>query len=410
MCRARMGGGPAPLQPGKAPPARGPSVCPSIPPSLHRSSSSRTSLPSAFLSPLPHDGYPQHRPGRGDTALFPTPTPSRSWPGKSQTHARPALSRGARERAGDLRGRLEVAMGREAAIGAVALCLRQIRWSQRRDEAQARRCRASSAEHPRPGSTLGGASRGRYLMPGWRMLWALSHLGLLHLRIPQGWALRLCWELWGWGDSGVGGPQRRRHPPNPIYKPPGAGSGGLQGWRAPRCRCCCCLDGTRFFPTPSPLKGEVLRRMGNFPLCVGHCGFKAQGGLRPRGAAGQGLSAAMPVPLPLEPSRGRSGPADKALHYLCSACQPSSAAAGQRGRQPARARAGGHAAGQGAAGTGLGGWTTAGTAGGGGFACHPPWSPSEPLSPLSSPSQRQHPSPSPALAPRGMWNHRGPCD
>lgn len=77
-------------------------------------------------------------------------------------------------------------------------------------------------------------------------------------------------------------------------------------------------------PTAAPLKGEILRRMGNFPLCAWHCGFKAQGGLR-LGGGGAGAEHSTPVPLPLEPSRGRSLSGDKGLHYLCSACQRSSA-------------------------------------------------------------------------------------
>ena len=95
MCRA--GGGPAPLHPGGV----CPELCPSIHPSLHRSSSS---------SPK-RGGYPQHHPGRGVLGLCvcpppPHPTPPHP-PGqeKSQTRTTLALSRRARERAGDLPAR-----------------------------------------------------------------------------------------------------------------------------------------------------------------------------------------------------------------------------------------------------------------------------------------------------------------
>lgn len=80
------------------------------------------------------------------------------------------------------------------------------------------------------------------------------------------------------------------------------------------------------FPMATLLKGEILRRMGNFPLCARHCGFKTQGGPRP-GGGGARAEHSTPIPLPLEPSRGRSLSGDKGLHYLCSACQRLSAAA-----------------------------------------------------------------------------------
>lgn len=130
-------------------------------------------------------------------------------------------------------------------------------------------------------------------------------------------------------------------------------------------------------------------------------GLKHREGSGP-GGCGAGAEHSTPVPLLLEPSRGCSLPVDKGLHYLCSACQRSSAAtAGQRGRQPARAGAA---------------RSRAGCCGHPGGFCREagrtrlyftPLSSRKPLSPFSSPLQRQHPSPSPALAPRGMWSHRG---
>lgn len=65
--------GVTPLQPGEPPPARGPSVCPSFPPSLFLF----PCIPAQHLSlpaPAKHRGYPQHRPGRG-TTVFPPPRP-----------------------------------------------------------------------------------------------------------------------------------------------------------------------------------------------------------------------------------------------------------------------------------------------------------------------------------------------
>lgn len=90
--------GVTPLQPGEPPPARGPSVCPSFPPSLFLF----PCIPAQHLSlpaPAKHRGYPQHRPGRG-TTVFPPPPPAPlhpapplpSWPRKSQTRATSALS------------------------------------------------------------------------------------------------------------------------------------------------------------------------------------------------------------------------------------------------------------------------------------------------------------------------------
>lgn len=181
--------------------------------------------------------------------------------------------------------------------------------------------------------------RARLAAGSWRMLRALSDLVLLHLRIPQGWALSPRWEPQGWGASSVGGPLRQVASPQPhVQAAGGGGGGGLQGWRAPRCCCCCCPDGTRFSQhTLPPSERRSFEENGEFsPLLCGIVGLKHREGSGP-GGCGAGAERSTPVPLPLEPSRGHSVPADKGLHYLCSACQRSSAAAGQRGRQPARA-------------------------------------------------------------------------
>lgn len=127
--------GVTPLQPGEPPPARGPSVCPSFPPSLFLF----PCIPAQHLSlpaPAKHRGYPQHRPGRGTTVFPPPPPPPFTLlppcpPGpENPKHVlhRPYLGR-ARERAGNLPARAagEVAMGKEPAIGAVAPCSQKIR-------------------------------------------------------------------------------------------------------------------------------------------------------------------------------------------------------------------------------------------------------------------------------------------
>lgn len=167
-------------------------------------------------------------------------------------------------------------------------------WSQRRGDACMERLKPGAAGRARSSRLNPRKSEPRVvpragLVAGSRrMLRALSDLVLLHLYIPQGWALRPCWEPWGWGTAGLGVPRGDGISPAPRTGCWHGDGGGLQGWRALPCRCCCRLDCTRFFPAPSPLKGEVLRRMENFPLCLWHCGFKAQGGLRPRGLWGRG--------------------------------------------------------------------------------------------------------------------------
>lgn len=123
--------GVAPLQPGEPPPARGPSVCPSFPPSLFLF----PCIPAQHLSlpaPAKHRGYPQHHPGRGAMVLPPRLHPAPPCPPgpENPKHVlhRPYLGR-ARERAGNLPARAagEVAMGKEPATGAVAPCSQKIR-------------------------------------------------------------------------------------------------------------------------------------------------------------------------------------------------------------------------------------------------------------------------------------------
>ena len=242
------------------------------------------------------------------------------------------------------------------------------------------------AEPPHPGSTLGAASPGRDLVPGRRLEDApgLVGSGPSPSPHPAGMGSAPLLGAVGLGAAGLG-----------VCRGCGI-SPGCWGWGASR------LEGSALllpgshevFPTPCPRKGAVLRRMGNFPLCVRHCGCKAQGGLRP-GGCGAGAERSTPVPPPLEPSRG---------HSL--------AAGGQRAASPllrlpalvSRRRAAGPAAGAGR-GTEQSSAHTRGLAGT--RLSFTPSSPCEPLSPLPSPLQRQHPSPSLAVAPGGMWSHRG---
>lgn len=69
-----------------------------------------------------------------------------------------------------------------------------------------------------------------------RMLRALSDLVLLHLYIPQGWALRPCWEPWGWGTAGLGVPRGDGISPAPrtgCWHGDGGGASRLEGSALP---------------------------------------------------------------------------------------------------------------------------------------------------------------------------------
>lgn len=244
------------------------------------------------------------------------------------------------------------------------------KWSQRLEAGAAGRASLSLLD-PRRSKPRAGRCAG-----SWRMLWSFS--------IPASHGDGFCAYTGavGLGDSRTGCPQGVASPQ--LHAQAAGGTGGFEFGELG------VVVARVFSPVPSPLKGEVWRRMGNFPLCVGALwALKRREGSVP-GGCGAGAEHSTPVPLPLEPS----GAADKELHYLCSF--------GSAHQQPL------------GSGAGTGREVGSGTGGLQGqredkAELHTAVTLAVTLTvtSLSSPWQRQHPSPSAALEPRGMWSHRG---